>query len=346
MHQSDGYQEIHSDHFGFAYGTADIMCSVPSACVAPTHIAVSATGELPQTADGVCSEKLKHWFVEVKNQERTSQAFRYNFTVCLSTMFDFTNVLQLVQSLEMMKLLGVNRVAVYQTSCNTDTQRVLDYYTETGLVEVIHWSLPRFVNVSRSWLPQHGPGDLHYFGQLAALNDCLYRYMYQSTYLAMQDIDELILPQSVDSWVELLPTLERKHGAIHCYKFKCYVFPTVALNPPSSSGSPQSLWTNTSGVNILEHLHHEPPNSETKSNYKIILDPRAVFSVTVHGTLKPWDQCHWVDKNVARIYHTRAPKQTNLTKEQLVYDDRLLSYSARLTPAVTAVLRRSNQKHC
>lgn len=104
--------------------------------------------------------------MEVKNQqvpeEGKSDSFPYNFTVCLSTMFDFTNVLQvtshdpgltvlfkrfsfsvlfklitgvklqLVQSLEMLQILGVNRVVVYKTSCSPETQRILDYYTHTG----------------------------------------------------------------------------------------------------------------------------------------------------------------------------------------------------------------------
>lgn len=33
-------------------------------------------------------------FLEVKNQEAKSDSFPYKFTVCLTTMFDFTNVLQ------------------------------------------------------------------------------------------------------------------------------------------------------------------------------------------------------------------------------------------------------------
>lgn len=72
------------------------------------------------------------------------------------------------------------------------------FFISSGLVEVIPWTVSRFVNVSRGWQPEQSPGDLHYFGQIAALNDCLYRYMYQSRYVALQDIDELILPQSVN----------------------------------------------------------------------------------------------------------------------------------------------------
>lgn len=65
-------------------------------------------------------------------------------------------------------------------------------------MEVIPWTVSRFVSVSRGWLPEHGPGELHYLGQIPALNDFIYRYMYQSRYVALHDTDELILPQSVN----------------------------------------------------------------------------------------------------------------------------------------------------
>ncbi|XP_018540771.1 uncharacterized protein LOC108888993 [Lates calcarifer] len=333
LHISDGVSSVHTDHFDFPYGTADIMCPIPSGCETVSHIAVTSAANKSGES------------VEVKNQKVKSDSFPYNFTVCLSTMFDFTNVLQLVQSLEMLQLLGVNRVVVYKTSCSPETQRILDYYTHKGLVEVIPWSLSKFINVSRGWLPSHGPGDIHYLGQIPALNDCLYRYMYQSKYMALHDIDELILPQSVNSWLELLPQLEKKYGADQCYMFENNVFPiTVTLPPPTSQTLPlqNHHWQNVSGVNILAHLYHEPIIPETHySNFKIIVNPRAVYRATVHGLLKSVKGCAWVDRNIARMYHTRDPRQPKLTPNQLIYDGRLLSYSTHLIPAVNTVLREN-----
>ncbi|XP_056138877.1 glycosyltransferase family 92 protein F13G3.3-like [Lampris incognitus] len=148
----------------------------------------------PQEKDG--GEPLV--FLEVLNQEMKSESFPHNFTVCFSTMFDFTNTLQLVQSIEMLRLLGVTRVVVYKTNCSSKTQVLLDYYQNTGLVEVIPWHLSSLMNVSRGWQPQYSPGQMHYYGQIPALTDCVYRYMYRSKYLALHDMDELILPQTVD----------------------------------------------------------------------------------------------------------------------------------------------------
>lgn len=97
-------------------------------------------------------------FLEVENLQPRAEAFPHNFTVCISAMFEFSNVLQvgscspawaapsrvrvapadlcaslqLVQSFEMLSLLGATRVVVYKTSASPETQQVLDYYTQKG----------------------------------------------------------------------------------------------------------------------------------------------------------------------------------------------------------------------
>lgn len=57
LHTSEGHCGIHSDHFGFKYGTGDIMCPLPSGCEAPSHIALaSAALEGNET---FCTSSLK-----------------------------------------------------------------------------------------------------------------------------------------------------------------------------------------------------------------------------------------------------------------------------------------------
>ncbi|XP_068172616.1 uncharacterized protein [Antennarius striatus] len=330
---TDGVSYIHFDHFGFRYGTTDIMCPIPTDCVTPSFIAVTSAADDSE-------DTFERRFLEVKNQ-KARRSFSYNFTVCFSTMFDFTNVLQLVQSMEMLKLLGVDRVAIYKTSNSPETQRILDYYTKKGVLEVIPWALSTFMTVSRSWLPRLSPGDLHYFGQLPALNDCLYRYMYQSSYVAMHDVDELILPQFLDSWLEMLPLLEKLYGPDQCYMFENNVFPnTISLAPPESGVRlPQTLWDSVPGVNILAHLYQEPRKGFAHlSNFKVIVNPRTVFTTSVHGVLDSLHGCSWVHRTVGRMYHTRAPLAPQLPLEELIFDDRLLYFSKRLVAAVDAVL--------
>ena len=110
------------------------------------------------------------------------------------------------------------------------------------------------------------------------------------------------------SWTELLPQLELKHGAGRSYMFQNIVFPTSISGTPSAPSSetrPTARWQEVEGVNILDHLYHEPPDTVTWSNHKIIVDPRAVVRPTVHGLLNPTNINVAVPPSVARMYHTR-----------------------------------------
>ncbi|TNN75078.1 hypothetical protein EYF80_014651 [Liparis tanakae] len=142
-----------------------------------------------------------------------------------------------------------------------------------------------------------------------------------------------------------MPLLEHKYGADKCYMFENNIFPTTVTFPPTSQTlllqSCCSSWQNVSGVNILAHLHQEPKVKGKYDNVKTIVNPRAVFTATVHGLISSLRGCSMVDRNIARMYHTRAAVETALTPDQLIYDGRLLNYSPQLIPNVNTVLRES-----
>ena len=46
--------------------------------------------------------------------------------------------------------------------------------------------------------------QVHYFGQLAAINDCLHRAALTSHLVVFTDLDELIVPRRRASWAELI----------------------------------------------------------------------------------------------------------------------------------------------
>ncbi|KAG1938685.1 glycosyltransferase family 92 protein [Pimephales promelas] len=210
---------IHYDHFGFEYGTATITCQIHSSCSTPTHVALTAS----EISDSITS------FQPIRNRD-VPTVFPYSFTVCISVMYDYENVLGLVQAMEMFRLLGAQRVVIYKTNCDSDIQKVLDYYVKSGLVEIIPWTIKKHINVSNGWRKSDSPGQLHYYGQIPALNDCVYRYMYQSRYLALHDMDEFILPLKVKSWTDLLRELENTYGTNVGFEFENNIFPCTA-NP-------------------------------------------------------------------------------------------------------------------
>ncbi|XP_019897659.3 uncharacterized protein LOC105019859 isoform X3 [Esox lucius] len=121
--------QVHSDHFGFPFGTTDVLCPHPPGCH-PTHVTLS------KQADAQYAQN--HTFLRIQNllKRDEEETFPLNFTVCVSNLFgDYNNVLQFAQTLEMYKLLNVQRVVVYKTSCGPDLERLLRSYTDDGFLE-------------------------------------------------------------------------------------------------------------------------------------------------------------------------------------------------------------------
>ncbi|XP_061074415.1 uncharacterized protein LOC133108730 [Conger conger] len=325
-------RSVHSDHFGFDYSTGDIFCPMVSDCREPEYVAISSKD---QHRDSV--------FIPVRNQKLKSSGFDFNFTVCISTMFgNYSNLLQVVQSMEMYRLLGVGRVTVYKNSCSPEVQRALDYYEARGFLEVVPWPVTSLINVSPGWRKSASPGDLHYYGQIPALNDCLYRNMYRTKYVALHDIDELILPLKVEDWNQLLERLERKYSSDKGFEFENHVFP-ISVSDEGDRYRPRE-WENVKGVNVLEHVHREPNIPGRFNNFKVITNPRLVFEATVHGFLHSLHGSVRVSPDEAHLYHIRKGARPDLRPSELIKDDRIRHYSSRLLPAVSDVLKRISNK--
>ena len=104
----------------------------------------------------------------------TSPHSHVNFTVCVTPLnYRYNNYQQLVEMIEVNRMFGAGHFIFYNYSSGPFVQTFLDSYRQEGLVSVLPWSLPFTVDV---WPPQRElVPAIHYFAQLAALNDCLYR---------------------------------------------------------------------------------------------------------------------------------------------------------------------------
>ncbi|XP_017556563.2 uncharacterized protein LOC108429347 isoform X1 [Pygocentrus nattereri] len=327
--------DIHSDHFEFDYGTADITCQVPTTCTTPAYVAITS-----QTHEGGRSVWNIQSFQPVGNQQPRTKNFPYAFTVCISVMYDYMNVLGLVQAMEMFKLLGVQKVAIYKTKCYPDTQKVLDYYVRQGFVDIISWTVSSYINVSRGWKKSDSPGEPEFFGQIVALNDCVYRYMYESQYVALQDLDELILPLKEDNWTTLIPQLEKIYQHHAGFEFENNIFP-ISLSRNKTPENTPDLWKQFEGENLLPHVYRIPNDPNVFNNFKVIVNPRLVLKATVHGLLDSMGGTVRVDPKIARMYHIKSYPSKYFSPESVIRDTHLWDYADKLIPAVSEVLRQA-----
>ncbi|XP_032993960.1 uncharacterized protein LOC117040349 [Lacerta agilis] len=320
--------EIHLDRFGFPYVVTDLICLEPSHCE-PRYMALQSSGEGSDSG-------MSPWF-EIKNRQR--QSTLVDFTVCISTMFgDYNNVLQFVQSVEMYKLLGAQKVVIYKNSCSQLMEKVLQFYVVEGTVEVVPWPITSYLNVSNEWHFTNDGTQIGYYGQIAALNDCVYRNMYRSRYVLLNDIDEIILPIQHLDWKTLMQNLEKQNPEIGIFLFENHVFPNnVFTSPPVHV--PHS-WNMVPGVNILQHVLREPDRKEIINPRKMIVDPRKVVQTSVHSVLQGIGGSVEVPAGVAIVFHCRWPLQPHLPRESLIKDTTLWRYNTSLIGRVNKVLQK------
>ncbi|XP_037551423.1 glycosyltransferase family 92 protein F13G3.3-like, partial [Nematolebias whitei] len=312
------------------FAATDIMCQIPPNCDA-THVTLL-------TEPRAENERNLTW-IPIRNKKTNERNERMNFTVCISSLFgEYNNVLQYTQSLEMYRLLGVNRVVIYNTSCGPDLDRLLQSYTQEGFVEIVPWPIDKHLIPSRGWLYAEHGGDLHYFGQLATLNDCIYRYMERSRYVLLNDMDEIIMPYQHNNLMSLMDTLQKQHPNVGVFSIETLIFPKEHFEPSGRFHLPQ--WSGVPGVNILEHIYREDPDRHRFHRYKLIVQPRMVEQTSVHEVLKRFGQQYNVPLDVCRIIHVRVAKQGSLTLEQLNVDKRLWDFQEKLIPNVDKVLKK------
>ncbi|XP_028646890.1 LOW QUALITY PROTEIN: uncharacterized protein LOC114642072 [Erpetoichthys calabaricus] len=321
--------EQHSDNFGFPFVTADVFCETSYRCKA-THVGLQTQGSV-QNNDSL---------MPIQNLQQRNNGFERDLTVCISNLFgDYNNVLQFIQTMEVYKILGIGRVVIYNTSSSHMLEKVLHYYVNEDMLEVIPWPISNFLNPSRGWRFEEHGGDIHYFGQLTTLNDCIYRNMYKSRFLLLNDIDEIIAPYQHTNLNLMMDELEKKQPDTGVFLVENHIYPFNVFD--DSGRFNLSLWRQVPGINIMEHIHREPDRKHIVNPTKIIVNPRKVEQTSVHSVLKRFGNEYRVPFDVCRIVHVRVPLQGHLSKEELIVDTKLWEYHKELVPRVNKVIGES-----
>uniref|UniRef100_A0A3B3C0M1 Glycosyltransferase family 92 protein n=1 Tax=Oryzias melastigma TaxID=30732 RepID=A0A3B3C0M1_ORYME len=322
---------LHSDHFGFPFGATDVLCRIPENCDA-THVTLLTQPSPVNVSD--------HLWLPIRNKKTPSKENRLNFTVCISNLYgDYNNVLQFAQTLEMYKLLGVNRVVIYKTSCGPELDRLLRIYSQEGFVEMVPWPINKYLNPSRGWnFAEHG-GDLQYFGQIVTLNECIYRSMERSRYVLLNDIDEIIMPYKHDNLNALMDSLQPRHSNVAQFLIENHIFPKKYFEPSGRFHLPQ--WRNVPGINILEHIYREDPDRKIYHPHKMIVQPRLVEQTSVHEVIKTFGLRLKVPMEVCRIVHVRVALRKSLKLVELNEDKRLWDFQEKLIPNVDKALQKA-----
>ncbi|XP_063001052.1 uncharacterized protein LOC134411261 [Elgaria multicarinata webbii] len=321
--------DVHKDRFEFPYGTADLLCWEPKNCY-PRYMSIHPSLELDFAQLPV---------FEIKNRNIESSSLE--FTVCISTMFgDYNNVLQFIQSIEMYKILGAQKVIIYKNKCSRLMEKVLQYYVSEGTIEIVPWPINLYLKVSSYWHYSMDVKDIGYYGQITALNDCIYHNMYRSKYVLLIDADEIILPIKDADWKSLMQRLQEKNPGAGVFLFENHVFRNNVFTSTTSFNF--SSWSTVPGVNLFQHIYKEPNKKGVFNNRKMVIDPRKVIQTSVHSVLAMYGEPVEVSGDIAINFHCRIPKRTDLVEKSLIRDPILWRYNTSLIENINQVLHKSN----
>ena len=108
--------------------------------------------------------------------------------------------------IELLGLLGADKLFFYELQVHPNISKVLPYYQKLDRVHVTPLTLPGG--------QPNVPGFQHMYlvkkwnnkrqNELIPYNDCLYKNLYTYEYIALLDIDEVIMPVNTMSWQELM----------------------------------------------------------------------------------------------------------------------------------------------
>ncbi|CAL4130393.1 unnamed protein product, partial [Meganyctiphanes norvegica] len=150
----------------------------------------------------------------VNNQPEKN--IKKDFAVCIKAL-DYVDVdmsFYMVEWLELLFLMGVDKVFAYEYTVHSNISKVLKHYVDIGRLSVTPITLPG--NASNDPILRHQyldekvwmGGKFVYINQILhekiPMNDCFYRNINLYKYVAIMDLDEIIIARKVQTWKEMM----------------------------------------------------------------------------------------------------------------------------------------------
>lgn len=140
------------------------------------------------------------------------QIIKYKLTMCICKMVNISSVNRIIQTIESYILFGVDHFTIYKSSCSEDVEKVLNYYKNNHLLEIITWDNNADISLFKGSI----------YGQIYKLYDCTYRHQYDSEYIVVTDLDEIIWPLKGDTIIEMIDYLDKNNK--DKYKYDVFYF--------------------------------------------------------------------------------------------------------------------------
>ncbi|UYV64538.1 hypothetical protein LAZ67_3001139 [Cordylochernes scorpioides] len=276
-----------------------------------------------------------------------------DFAVCVKGL-DFLHddlSVRLVEWLELLRLLGADKVFLYELEVHPNISKVLQYYQKDSFVELTPISLPGH--------QPNIPGFRHLYlksrmvskrqNEIIPYNDCLYRNLNAYRYVVLLDIDEVIMPVRHNSWHELIQEVHRQAGNT---SRSSYNVRNVYFLDDLQDGEEMRHQAHEQGIpyylHMLQHVYRSKNFTTPGSFVKCFHNTDSVVSLHNHFPLDCLGACTTfpIDTTLAQLQHYRkdCPRSIkdickNDYRKFTVRDTTIWRYKSELVHRTTQVLQ-------
>ena len=232
---------------------------------------------------------------------------RYNFTICVGGVLkhEYSNYHQLVEWVEVNSMFGADHVVAYDYNSSAILTPYVDYYRRAGVMEVVPWTLPDLGEVSDFRL-------IWNYGQVTVINDCIYRNMYTSRFIASLDLDEFIVPYGRGTtWREMMHNAQCADRPVAIVRNA--FFGISSKWPLDTKYSDNRLVSNILNLATLTRTKQDKYVNPFPKRSKFITRSDFVDSAGIHNVKIGWgikERSRWlceVKLPYGRLHHYRDP---------------------------------------
>jgi len=244
------------------------------------------------------------------------------FAVCVKGL-DFPEddlSVRLVEWIEMLNILGADKIYLYNLEVHPNVTKVLDYYTTKGLVDVSPISLPGYQPnlpyLQHMYLKKKLNNKRQ--NELIPYNDCLYKNMYRYEYIALLDIDEVIVPIKHKNWEDMMEeviktSLKVKNESRASWNFRNVYFMDEMLD----IHEPEHFPSIPPYLHMMQHVYRSANYTKPGQYVKCFHNPEKVLILHNHfplGCLGGVCTSYPVSTSLGHLQHYRQDCVNTLKK--------------------------------
>ncbi|KAG4078302.1 hypothetical protein HA402_013012 [Bradysia odoriphaga] len=294
-----------------------IACQIPN----PFHSVVPASVSIVEKECDTATNNLR----VIYNRPRDDT--KKGFAVCvkgLDFLYDDLSV-RLVEWIELLRILGAEKIYFYELHVHPNISKILRHYENEGMVQVTPLTLPGG--------QPNVPGFQHLYlkkntihkrqNEIIPYNDCLYKNLYLYDFIALLDIDEVIMPKYDMNWHDLMKRVLPKSKKLLNETYQSYNVRNVYFLDVHQQ---EHGWYKDipKYLHMLQHVHRAQNYTKPKQYVKCFHNTEEVLTLHNHfpvSCLGGVCQSFPVSTDDAQMHHYRASCVKTLEESCGMYRD-------------------------